>query len=130
MKNNDLKAIVGASIGGCSTAFFLEELFNEQNEKNLEIDVFEKENSMQTEGKISEEKSWQNNNLFHYRGHVYDLNPLNFVNMTDFYIKKFGQKSGIFELKIKNTFFNTRIFAQYRGIFVLRPLRSCNPKTF
>jgi hypothetical protein len=95
-----LKAIVGGSIGGIATAHYLEELFDEQISKQIEIDIFEKENDLREERRLEDEKIALNNNLLHYRGYVYDINPLNFVNLTDFYIKKFGQKSGIYNKHI------------------------------
>jgi hypothetical protein len=37
-------AIIGAGIGGCSSAYFIEEIFQNDPSIQLEIDIFEKEN--------------------------------------------------------------------------------------
>ena len=93
-----MKAICGAGISGIATAYFLEEIFNEQID-TLEIDIFDKETDIQGDAELTDKINTQDSNMLHYNGHVYDLNPLSFVNMTDFYIRKFAQKAGNFTVK-------------------------------
>ena len=77
-------AIIGARIAGCSSAYFLEEIFGEQFEKQLEIDIYERENAVNGEGE----------NIFNYNGLEYDLSPLNYVNYSEFYMRNFAEMSG------------------------------------
>ena len=39
-------AIIGASLGGCSTAYYLESLFREADSTHLEIDIYDKEDDI------------------------------------------------------------------------------------
>ena len=77
------KAILGAGIGGCSTAYFLEEIFKDEPDIELEIDIFERENDI--EGRT---------HTITYEDHEYDVNPLSYVNISEFYIKKLREMSG------------------------------------
>jgi hypothetical protein len=57
-------------------------MFRKNNQKEVEIDIFEKENEIAS----------GNSNL-NYNGFDYDINPL-YVNCSEFYIKNFGENSG------------------------------------
>jgi len=111
-----LKAICGAGISGIATAYFLEEIFNEQID-TIEIYIFDKEAGIQGDVELTDKINAQNSNMLHYNGHVYDLNPLSFVYITDFYIRKFAQKAGNFTVYNFKSYFIAGSFwgAIYNG---------------
>lgn len=77
------KAILGAGIGGCSTAYFLEDFFNAMNEKQVKIDIYEKESEL---GKSPSK--------FNYNRFTYELNPFK-LNESENYMRYFALNSGI-----------------------------------
>ena len=54
-------AIIGASIGGCSCAYFLNELFRNK----VEIDIFEKSNNTNEKSFIYNDKEYNIESFFH-----------------------------------------------------------------
>ncbi|RNA32440.1 prenylcysteine oxidase-like [Brachionus plicatilis] len=75
-------AILGAGIGGCSTAYFLEDFFNAMNEKQVKIDIYEKESEL---GKSPSK--------FNYNRFTYELNPFK-LNESENYMRYFALNSG------------------------------------
>jgi len=78
------KAIIGAGIGGCSAAYFLEEYFNNSNHE-VKIDVFEK--SPQTGGQGS---------ILKYHGFEY-ITGLEYMDINENYMRQFAKLSGNFK---------------------------------
>lgn len=74
---------MGAGIGGCATAFFLEDYFNAMNDKQVKIDIYEKEVEL-------------GNSLgqFKYNHLTYELNPI-VLNQSENYMSYFAFNSGI-----------------------------------
>jgi predicted NAD/FAD-dependent oxidoreductase len=80
-----LKAIIGASIGGCATAYFLEQLLKQDETcaNELEIDIYEKE----------DEIGGRKPSKVNHRGNCYDLKTT-FVDFTQNYMTHFAQLAG------------------------------------
>lgn len=79
-----VKAIIGAGIGGCSVAYFLEDLFRIDNEFELQIDIYDKEKEIGGQS-----------SRFEYQGYEYDSYPIN-IDFTQVYMNHFAKESGKF----------------------------------
>ena len=76
-------AIIGSGIGGCSTAYFLEDYFKNDKNKKVQIDIFEKNS-----------KIGGNLPFLNYNGSEYDINVF-YANSFHSYMNHFSKISGM-----------------------------------
>lgn len=79
-------AIIGAGIGGCSAAYYLEDYFSFDNQIDLHIDIFDKNSKVGGRNK---------NSLFSYNGFSYNIGLVS-IPCSKFqkYMQKFAKLSG------------------------------------
>ncbi|CAF0713758.1 unnamed protein product [Brachionus calyciflorus] len=80
-KNKIKIAIIGSGLGGCAAAYFLENVFNAMNNKEIEIHIYEKETEL-----------GNTTSKFQYNGLTYDVNPIK-VDESQNYMNNFIKNS-------------------------------------